>query len=261
MRLLKAEFMKLAYQRRTWGLLAAAIFLSVLSTSLTPWALSRIKNVMVMPLTLTSSVDGVYAKALGAYTLSLIIGIVIMSSEFQHHTAIATFLATPKRISVLLAKLVTAAIWGALVDFVATGFGLISGKIALGFFSNSAQPDSYIFGDYLASALLTGAVLAVMGVAIGTLIRNQNAAVSIGLVLFLVVDRILGLVWTEGGKYLLTGLITAMMQLHINIKSPALGLGLNSADYLDPWPAAGLMLVYGLVFAVVSLFTLRRDID
>lgn len=261
MNLLKAEFMKLAYQRRTWGLFAAAIFLSVLSTSLTPWALSRIKNVVIMPLSLSSSVDGVYSKSLGAYIMSLVIGIVIMSSEFQHHTAIATFLAAPKRISVLVAKLIAAAIWGALINLVATGFGMISGKIALGFFKNVAQPDSYIFGDYLASAVLTGAVLAVVGVAIGTLIRNQNAAISVGLVFFLVVDRILGLVWTEGGKYLATGLITAMMQLHINIKSPALGLGINSADYLDPWPAAGLMLAYGIVFALVSLITLSRDID
>jgi hypothetical protein len=36
----------------------------------------------------------------------------------------------------------------------------------------------------------------------------------------------------------------------------------NTADYLDPIPAAFLLFGYGIVFAAVSLvFTLRRDID
>jgi len=261
MRLLRAEFMKLAYQRRTWGLFAAAVFLAVLATALTPWALSRMQSVVVIPLSLPAAVDSVYSKALGAYIMSLVIGIVIMSSEFQHHTAIATFLATPKRINVLTSKLITAAVWGALINFVATALGMVSGAIALSFFKNVAAADSYIFVDYLCSALLIGAVLGVVGVAIGTLIRNQNAAVSTGLVLFLIVDRILAVVWTEGGKYLPSGLITGMMQLHLNLKDRASGFSLNTADYLEPWPAAGLLLGYGIVFAAISLITLRRDID
>jgi ABC-type transport system involved in multi-copper enzyme maturation permease subunit len=259
--LLKSEFLKLAYQRRTWGLFAAAIFLSVLATALTPWALSRMKNAVVMPLTLTSSVDGVYSKSLGAYILALVLGIVIMSSEFQHHTAIATFLAAPKRLSVLGAKLITAAIWGAVLNVVATGLGMVSGAIALSMYKDAAKPDSYIFVDYIASAALTGAVLALVGLAIGTLIRNQNAAVSVGLVFFLVVDRILGLVWTEGGKYLPSGLITSMMQLHIDVNIKSTGLRINTADYLDPLPAAALMFGYGIAFALISLITLSRDID
>lgn len=261
MKLLKSEFMKLAFQRRTWGLFAAAIFLAVLATALTPWALSRMPNTIVMPLSVTYVVDSVYSKALGAYIMALVLGIVIMSSEFHHHTAIATFLTTPKRTRVLASKLITAAIWGALINLVATGFGMISGAIALGFYKDAVAPHDYIIADYLASSLLIGAVLCVVGVAIGTLIRNQNAAVSTGLVFFLIVDRILAVVWTEGGKYLPSGLITGMMQLHLNIKDKTSGFGINTADYLDPLPAAGLMLGYGIVFAAASLITLRRDID
>ena len=261
MNLIKAEFLKLIYQRRTWLLFIAAMFLSVLATALTPWALSRMKGDLSMPLNVADNVDGVYSKALGAYILSLVIGIVIMSSEFQNHTAIATFLATPQRTRVLGAKIITAAVWGALINTVATGVGMISGGIALSFFNDVASAHSHIFGDFLASAALTGAVLAVVGLAIGTLIRNQNAAVAVGLVLFLVVDRILAVVWSEGGKYLPSGLITGMMQLHINVNEKTTGLNINTADYLDPWPAAGLMFLYGIVFAGVSLITLRKDID
>jgi len=260
--LLKAEFMKLAYQRRTWGLLAAAIFLAVLATAFSPYAIERAKTSMFMNLSSSDVVDGVYAKALGAYIIAMILGIVIMSSEFHHHTAIATFLAAPKRSRVLAAKIATAAIWGAGFNLIATGIGMGTGAYALTLFSNAAAPHSYIFVNYLLAAVLIGAVCAVMGVGIGTLIRNQNAAVSVGLVWFLVVDRILAVIWTEIGKYLPSGLITAMMALHLNVKDKTSGLGINTNDYLEPLPAAGFLLAYALVFAAVSIATtLRRDID
>jgi len=52
------------------------------------------------------------------------------------------------------------------------------------------------------------------------------------------------------------------MNLHLDVKVRNIGLNINTADYLDPWPAAGLLLAYGVVFAVVSVATsLRRDID
>jgi len=261
MNLVKAEFMKLAYQRRTWGLLLAAIFLAVLATAFSPYAIER-ANTPFMNLSSSDVVDGVYAKALGAYILSVVLGIVIMSSEFHHHTAIATFLATPKRSSVLVAKLVTAALWGAGFNLVATGIAMGTGAFALTYFPSAAAPHGYIFTNYLAASILIGAVCAVMGVGIGTLIRNQNASVSIGLVWFLVVDRILAVIWTEIGKYLPSGLITAMMALHLNVKDKASGIGINTKDYLEPLPAAGFLFAYAVVFAAVSIFTtLRRDID
>jgi multisubunit Na+/H+ antiporter MnhC subunit len=78
----------------------------------------------------------------------------------------------------------------------------------------------------------------------------------------MVVDRILAVIWTEIGKYLPTGLITAMMNIHLDVKDKASGFGLNTADYLDPVPAALLLLAYGIGFAVLAMFsTLRRDID
>lgn len=261
MNLLKSELLKLIYQRRTYGVMLAAVGIAVLSTAFTPYALTRLRT-LGAPLSMASTVDSVYAKSLGGYMFALVLGVLVMSSEFQNHTAIATFLAAPKRLHVLLSKIGVAAIAGAVTNLIATAIGMASGAIALSMFKNVAAPDGNIFVDYLASAALTGAVLAVMGVSIGTLIRNQNAAVSVSMIWIFVVDRILGLIWTEIGKYLPTGLITAMMNLHLDIKVRAIGLNVNTGDYLDPWPAAGLLLLYGIAFGAVAVFTsLRRDID
>lgn len=261
MNLIKSEFRKLIYQRSTYGLILAAVAIAVLATALSPYAISQLGNQIVMPLSSADNIDGIYAKALGSYMFIVIVGVLMMAGEFHHHTAVATFLSAPKRLNVLLAKLAVAAIAGAIIDLIATWVGIASGAIALGFYPDAAQPHSYIFLNFSASAALTGAVLAVVGVGIGALIRNQNLAVTASLIWLFVVDRILALVWVEVGKYLPTGLITAMMNLKIDVttKTP---IAVNTADYLDPIPAAFLLFGYGIVFAAVSLvFTLRRDID
>ena len=76
------------------------------------------------------------------------------------------------------------------------------------------------------------------------------------------VDRLLAVLFVEVGKYLPTGLITSLMNLKLNLNSKQIPITLSTADYLDPAPAAGLLLLYGVVFAAVAVFTtLRRDID
>jgi hypothetical protein len=73
-----------------------------------------------------------------------------------------------------------------------------------------------------------------------------------------VIDPLLLVLWTDGGKYLPGGLITAMTA--VDIDAPELGI--NTADYLDPIQATLVLLGYGAVFALISLVTsMRRDID
>lgn len=262
MNLLKSELLKLVYQRRTYGLLLASIAISLLATVASPIAINRLAGDITMALNNAQAIDSIYAKALGGYLFVLMIGVFMMASEFNHHTAIATFLATPKRSRALAAKLVMAAIAGAVINVVATLVGMAGGAIALNIYGVTTAPDGFIWLDYPASAALIGAVLAVMGVAIGTLIRNQQAAVTTAMVWLFLVDRLLALLWSEVGKYLPTGLITSMMNLHIKIGSKSTGISIDTSNYLEPLPASGLLLAYGLVFAAAAMFTsLRRDID
>jgi ABC-2 type transport system permease protein len=262
MNILKAEFLKLAYSRRTWFIALASIGISVISSAFTPYALAQLKTQIVMPLTTSAAVDGVYAKSLGGYIFVIVIGVLMMTSEFHNHTAIATFLATPQRAHALYAKLVMAVIAGAIVNFFATIIGMASAAIALTFYPEAAAPSADIFINYPASALLIGAVLAVIGVGVGALIRNQTVAIAVAMLWIFLVDRILGVLFVAVGKYLPTGLITSMMNIQLTVTTTSKVASLNTGDYLDALPAAGLLLLYGMVFAVVAMFTtLRRDID
>ena len=262
MNLIKSEFRKLVYQRSSYGLVLASVAISVLGAAASPYALAQLKNSITMPLTNVDNIDGIYAKSLGAYMFVVIVGVLMMAGEFHHHTAVATFLASPKRHRVLLSKIFVAAIAGAAINLFATWVGIGAAAYALTFYPQAVAPHSYIYLDYSLSALLTGAVLAVVGVGLGALIRNQNLAVTASLIWLFVVDRLLALFWVDGGKYLPTGLITSMMALRVNVSDKTSGLNINTANYLDPIPAGMLLLGYGVAFAILSLvLTMRRDID
>ena len=262
MKLFKSEFLKLVYQRRTYGLLLAAIAINILSTAFTPYVLTKSKIGIDFALSSPAAVDAVYAKSLSGYLFVVIVGVFLMSSEFAHHTAIATFLATPKRSKALVAKLAMAVLFGAVFNLIATCVGLLSGAIALNAYNVKVQPDAYIWVDYPAAAALTGAVLAAIGVAIGALIRNQNLAVSVTMIWLFLIDRLVTFIFPDWGKWLPTGLITSLSDLHIKLGGKTSPISIDTSNYLSPWPAAGMLVVYGAVFSVAALLTtMRRDID
>ena len=260
MRFIKAELLKLLYARRNYGILLGAMALSSIGSGFTPYALSRVPNVLVSPLTQTAAVDSVYARALGAYILVVILGVLTVTSEFNQKTAIATYLAAPKRYQPLVAKIVIASVAGAIMNLLATLVGMGVAAYALSFYPEAVAPSSSIWISNSLIALLTGAIIAIIGVGIGSLIRNQSLAVTVALIWFFIIDRLLAVLFVEVGKWLPTGLISGLENLKFNYQGPVVNV--SASDYLDPWPAAGLLTVYGISFVVISLLTTtRRDID
>jgi ABC-2 type transport system permease protein len=256
--LIRAEFRKLLYSRSSYGLTLASVFLAVLSTVVTPIVISQDETGMFGSLSDSAMVDGVYANAISSYIFSIILGILIMSGEFRHGTAVATFLAAPRRILVLTAKLIVAAIAGALMQLISAALGMAGGLFTLSFYEGVASASENIFWSIMAAAALSGAVLGIVGVAIGSLIRNQLIAIVATLVWLFVVEPIVLLLFVEAGKWLPTGAITGMLALEFESEA----LGVNTADYLAPGLSALLLLGYGAVFAITAIFTsMRRDID
>jgi ABC-type transport system involved in multi-copper enzyme maturation permease subunit len=260
MRFIKAEVLKLLYARRNYGILLGAMALSSIGTGFTPYALNRMKGVLVSPLTQTAAVDSVYSKALGAYILVVILGVLVVTSEFNQKTAIATYLAAPKRYQPLVAKILVASVAGAIMNLLATLVGMGVAAYALSFYPEAVAPSSSIWLSDSLIAMLTGAIIAIIGVGIGSLIRNQSLAVTVSLIWFFIIDRLLAVLFVEVGKWLPTGLISGLENLQFNYQGPVVPF--NPGDYLDPWPAAGLLTVYGIAFVAISLMTTtRRDID
>jgi ABC-2 type transport system permease protein len=259
MNLLKSEFRKLLYSRLTYGLLAAGIALASLSAGVTPFVLSRAGRLIGgLGLTQPAVIDTVYGKAASAYLFAIILGVLMMAGEFRQGTAVATFLAEPKRSRVFLAKAAVAAIAGALFQLIAAGFGMITASVALSFYPQAVAPNDTAILDTTLAAVVSGAVLAVVGVAVGALLRNQMLA-TLSVILWInLVEPIMLLVFPDTGKWWATGAIAGMLNLHVK----ATRLGVSTTNYLEPWQAILLLLGYGAAFAVIALFTtMRRDVD
>ncbi len=258
MNLIKSEWRKLIYARAHWGLLIAATFISTLSVVVTPFIIDSQGELFGFGLEQTEAIDSTYANGISGYIFAIILGIMLMAGEFRHGTAVATFLTAPKRGSVLTAKLAMAAIGGVLIMWISTGVSFLAGYITLLNFENAAAPSDDLFLNTVIASTIGGAVLGVIGVALGTLVRNQMLAITGALVYLFVIDPILLAVWPDAGKYLPTGLITAMLAIDVNAPE----LGFDTSNYLPAIEATGFLLAYGVVFGVLAVATsLRRDID
>lgn len=258
MNLLKSEWRKLVYVRAHWGLLIAAILIAALGTGVTPVILDNSGEMFGFGLEQQQAVDSVYANAISGYIFAVILGIMLMAGEFRHGTAVATFLAAPRRAQVVASKLFISAIAGALVMLISTAAALGAGWFALSFYPGAAAPSEGIFVNTFIAALVSGAVLGIIGIAIGTLIRNQMLAIVITLIYLYVIDPILLALWADAGKWLPSGLITAMLAL--DIEAPELGF--DTSLYLPALTATLVLLAFGVVFALISMATsLRRDVE
>jgi ABC-type transport system involved in multi-copper enzyme maturation permease subunit len=195
--------------------------------------------------------------------LVMLLGILVITNEFQYQTATATFLTTPHRSRVVFGKLVAAIGLGML-------FWLISQLISLGsgllFFHNIGVSNS--LGEWpVQRAMLFNAAAyllwAVFGFGLGTLIRSQIGSVVTGMAVYLV-----GYIGGIGVFVLIrTYLIHGDWVLTAAVSLPSIASQIMiSPDKLYPqsaawWVGALVMIGWSILAGAVGLIlTRRRDI-
>jgi ABC-2 type transport system permease protein len=200
----------------------------------------------------------------------LVLGSLLVTNEFAHQTATATFLTTPQRTRVILAKLwagvgVAGAAWLA-----TTVINLIVGVI---FFASIGEPNSLGEWSVLRSILmnlLAYALWGVLGVGLGALLKNQIAATITAAGGYLIGGQIIQGVFLV--LYLLVVKQTWFLQLMVLAPSVAsevmvsagrlpFGPSLDggSAIFGPPWWVGALILVgYGVITGAVGAWLLRR---
>jgi ABC-type transport system involved in multi-copper enzyme maturation permease subunit len=185
----------------------------------------------------------------------VILGIIGMTQEYRHRTATPTFLTTPRRGQVVLAKLLAYLFVGIPFAAVATGVDLL----VLEIYARARGVAPSLAGDNLRVIAGAGTALviyAIIGVGVGALLRNQVAAV-VGIVLYrFLIEGILSAIPKVQNAYpYLPGGATASL-----LQGQDTG---NGAPFtlLSPWVGGLLLLGYGLIFAILgSMLTVRRDV-
>jgi ABC-2 type transport system permease protein len=187
----------------------------------------------------------------GPLTLAaLVLGVLGMAGEFRHGTATSTFLVTPVRGRVVAAKLVAAAVAGLALALVAAVVVL---AIALPWLP--AKGVDVSLADSGLAARVAGlaaavALYAVLGTGLGALLRNQFAAV------------IVGLLWWQGGvEELVVGVLRRPGLERWLPDGAALALTAPGDGTLPMWAGGLLFAAYGLVLALAGgRLVVRRDL-
>lgn len=180
----------------------------------------------------------------------LVLGILVMAGEFRHDTATSTFLVSPDRKRVVGAKLVASTLIGAGLGAAASVLTL---AIALPWLAAKNVDAAVLSGDVgfvLLGAMAAMALYALVGVGVGSLLRNQTAAVVVALLWVLVVESLIVSFVPEVGRWLPGGAARALT-----------GIAIPDDGLLPMWGGAVLFTCYGLAFAAAGIrFVMRRDV-
>jgi ABC-type transport system involved in multi-copper enzyme maturation permease subunit len=248
-RLVRAEWTKL-FTTKVWlGLLIGAVVLvvgfAVLFTSFAGDAESGIA-----PVGSDEYEQLALATGANANILFLILGIIGMTQEYRHRTATPTFLTTPRRGRVVVAKLIAYALASAVFAVIVMAVNYVVVAIHAG--ARGAAPA--LGGDnlvVLASSALALVIYAVIGVGIGALFRNQVGAIVGGLVYLFVIEPVIRSIPATSGAY----------KWMPGGGLEALTATFEGPELLSAWGGALLLLGYGLLAALLgTLLAVRRDV-
>jgi hypothetical protein len=257
--LVRAELRKLFTTRAWWGMLIGVAAVSLGFALLIGLITGRAESSGLPPVTDPAAVRSIYTAGIGTtYLFSLAAGILAMAGEWRHQTISATFLATPHRGRVVLAKVGALVGFGALFGLASVVCGVLAGAPVIAARGGSVRLASDGVPRSLLLGILAVALWGLFGLGIATLIRNQVAALLIAVGAAWIVEPILSAVITQAlhrpgiSRFLPSSATNAML-------SPAVG---DSGAHLLPWWAGALvMAAYAAAFAAVgAAMTLRRDV-
>lgn len=190
---------------------------------------------------------------------ALIIGILMVTSEYQHRTVNVTFLVTPDRSRVVAAKLVVAALIG-------LGYGLAlavlgGGAIAASILTAGGSLDLVAneVPRVVGGSIAAHAVYAMIGVGVGVLVRNQVAAIVLSLLWVFMVEPVFTVIPNDMVRAV-SSWMPGSAVLSLNSTS-TVDFGFAPGQFLPVWAAALALVGYAVLMSLIaSATTVRRDL-
>jgi ABC-2 type transport system permease protein len=242
--LIRLEFLKLRTTPAFYVTAAAAFVLSLVSAS---------TKVLIKPhggdppVGSASNVQHVLSQPAAVTSMAMfILGVLVVAGEYRQRTIMSTFLAEPRRLRVITAKLVVAGAVGAVlaaITYAATVGAAISLYADKGIHHLPVDITSIGVGT-----LLSAATYGLLGVAVGALTRNTVAAIIAGLIWIQIFEvAILENAVPSLAKWLPVGAAQGLTSL-------------DTSRFLPPAGAAAVLVAWAavLVLAAARLSTRRE---
>lgn len=195
---------------------------------------------------------------------AMLLGAILVTNEFFHQTATATFLTTPQRTKVILAKLGTAVIFSGFFWIFTTVLSVAAGMI---FFNAKGYPSQLGEWPVTRAILMNGlayGLWGILGVGLGVLIRNQIGAVLTGAIAYIIGTQAVQIVFFVIHEFWIKKdwVLTAMVSWP-SVASQVMITPEKTFPQSPAWWVGAIVLIgYGVVFGVVgTLITRKRDIS
>ena len=250
-RLLRAEWRKVVTTRLWWGMLLGTLALTALGV-VAQIASNGARGNPAPPLSDPTTQRAIFSSSAAGELFSMVVGIILITTEFRHFTSRPTFLTEPHRGRVIAAKLVVAAVVGfvyAVCDVALTAAIAVPWLGAKGI---SIDWSGAEIMPSLLGAVASVTIFGIIGVGVGVLIRNQVAAVITALAYRFIAEGLISLIpYIKEVHPYLPGAAAAALT----------GGRAGENTLTSQWEAGAILLGWGLLFAVAGyVITARRDI-
>lgn len=249
--LVRAELLKLRTVQLPLWLLATTLLLVALGVAATVLTAGMEGNPLQVddPELLARAV----ASASSGNVILVVLGILMLTQEFRFGTATPSFLTTPKRGRVVVAKLAAVGVAGAVFAVLSAALALVLSVALVALRGGSTTIDRTVL-EVLAACVLVLVLYGPIGIGVGALVRNQIAAVVATLAWMFIVEQLLVALLPEVGRWTPGGATAAVLQLG---DFATQGRG----DLLPVWAGVALLVAYAVVLSVAGArLTLRRDL-
>jgi len=240
MSLLRSEWIKLFSTRTTWVMLGVGLLCEGLFAGL------------VVGLVKFEDLEGLDDIVTGTgllMTLLLVLGVLIITTEFRHGTSSSTFLVSPRRWPVLVAKLAAAVLLGLLAGL---AYVVVNGGLALPIYSGrgGTLPPTGDLAEVYAGVVASFALLCVFGVGVGAIVRNQVGGIVAAIAFFFVISGLPSLLPGTIGEYFPA---SAVGTLHGRVEGDGTLTQLQGGLVLAAWSFA--------LWAIGTALICRRDVS
>lgn len=191
----------------------------------------------------------------GATVIALVVGILSMTTEFRHRTIGRTLQLDASRTRVLAAKLVVAVLYA--VVLVALALAVVAAMVAVALAREGVDAT---WGPDVTRAVWQAPVgyglNAMLGVAIGALLRSQVVALTLSLVWLFVVETLVFFLAPSVARYLP---FTALEALFADSSGDDIAIDMGFGfEALEPGAALGVFLAYVTVACVAAGVRMTR---
>jgi ABC-2 type transport system permease protein len=200
LRLIRGEIRKLTTTKLPWGFLAVLLLVAGLDAAVVAFG-TDIDGSKAFIATAADQ-QSLMAFAFNAMMGTSLFGAIAVAREYGHHTVVPTFLTSPKRSHAVVAQLAAVLLAGAVLalagqTLVIAGVALALPSTQYGFLMSTGDVI-----QILAASTLAGAIGAVLGAGLGTLIRNIGGAVTTSVVLLFFVPPLLVQLFSDAGSWI-----------------------------------------------------------